>query len=129
MLDVIAPFGIAEQIRELTLVAGGDWRYLAFAAMVAVYVHLLIVISSAIALRIDLIVATTVRRLSGAPPSLQIWIGDVLEQARPWSRRICIVFVLLTAAFVAAPMLMPIEPGGAIDSLRAIWRDVIDAIW
>lgn len=129
MLSVVAPFGIAEMIRSTSLSVPPVGRAVVFSILLAVYLYCLVRMAAALYCRVDYLVATMIRRMGGAPPGLQHWLGDAMAVVAKRAALMGIVLVAGTVGYAFLAFGLRPPSGSAWGQIQAFWSSVIAWLW
>ncbi len=96
MLDWIAPFGIAEMIKALTMALPKSTRPVVFSILFVLYIILFLKLFLGLYCRLDYLIATTLRKYGFAPSIVQHWLGSLLERVPGKVTLAGVVFIVIT---------------------------------
>ena len=130
MLSAIAPFGLDDLIRNLVRELPPPFVVPAFVTVLTIYLYVASRLINAVLSRLDYSVATALRRLRLHPPTLQIFLGNVLERLPGW-----IVLLGVVCITVSVPYAFAVNapgrtaPTGLLLQLITYWTQFIGWLW
>lgn len=128
-MTTIVPDVLADLIRSIMSNVPREIKWPVFSALFAFYTWAALVFVSKIWCWLDYQVATGLRRMRLAPPSLQYALGDVIEIAPRWIGCAGLAFFLITVAWAFVMFSVVPSANTPLHWFLVNWGRILQAMW